>query len=122
MFVDFAGQTVPVVDPHTGEIHQAQIFVAVLGASSYTFAHATWTQQLPDWCAAHVRAFAFFGGVANLLVSDNLKAGIAKACFYEARPNSTYAGLAAHYGTVIQPARPRRPRDKAKASYCTSFE
>ena len=114
MFVDFAGQTVPVVNPLTGEIHQAQIFVAVLGASSYTYAQATWTQQLPDWCAAHVRAFAFFGGVANLLVSDNLKAGIAKACFYEARPNSTYAELANHYGTVIQPARPRRPRDKSK--------
>jgi len=115
MFVDYAGQTAPVMDSLTGEIRQAEIFVAVLGASSYTYAEATWTQQLPDWCAAHVRAFTFFGGVPNLLVSDNLKSGITKACFYEPRANSTYAEMAAHYATAIAPARPRRPRDKSKA-------
>ena len=70
MFVDYAGQTVPVVDPETGELRQAQVFVAVLGASSYTFAEATWTQALPDWTASHVRAFAFYGGCPELVIYD----------------------------------------------------
>ena len=114
LFVDYAGQTVELVDPATGEIRQAQVFVAVLGASSYTYAEATWTQTLPDWIGAHVRALAFLGGVPRQIVPDNLKAGVTKANWYEPTLNRTYQDFAAHYGTAILPARPRKPRDKAK--------
>jgi transposase len=114
MFVDFAGRTAEVVDATTGEIVPVQIFVAVLGASSFTYAEATWSQKLPDWIAAHVRAFAYFGGAARQTVSDNLKAGITKASFYEPVVNRTYADMARHYRTAIVPARPYKPRDKAK--------
>ena len=114
LFVDFAGRTGEIIDGRTGEIIAVQIFVAVLGASSFTYAEATWSQKLPDWIAAHVRAFAYFGGAARQTVSDNLKAGITKACFYEPMVNRTYADLARHYGTAIVPARPYKPRDKAK--------
>ena len=122
LFVDYAGDGVPVViDRLTGEVRMAQIFVAVLGASSFTVAKATWTQALPDWIAAHVRAFAAIGGVPELLVPDNTKTAIVKACFYDPQVNRTSAEMAAHYGTAILPARPRRPRDKTSASYCTLF-
>jgi transposase len=114
MFVDYAGQTVGVIDPRTGEERPAQIFVAVLGASNYTYAEATWTQTLPDWISSHERAFAFFGGVAEIVVLDNLKAGVSKACLYEPDINPTYQDLAVHYGTAVMPARVKRPRDKAK--------
>jgi transposase len=120
MFVDYAGTTLEVIDGATGEVRDCQLFVAVLGASSYTFAEATFTQRLVDWIGSHERAFAFFGGVTAQLVSDNLKAGVTKACFYEPAVNRTYAEMAAHYGTVVIPARPKKPRDKAFASYCTS--
>ena len=103
-----------VVDGLTGEVRSAQIFVAVLGASNYTYAEASLTQSLPDWIASHVRAFGYFGGVARQTVSDNLKAGITRACFHEPMVNRTYADLARHYRTAIVPARPYRPRDKAK--------
>ncbi|SBW85167.1 Putative transposase y4bL/y4kJ/y4tB (plasmid) [Pseudomonas veronii 1YdBTEX2] len=83
LFVDYAGQTAPVIDRQTGEIRQAQIFVAVLGASSYTFAEATWSQKLPDWLGSHVRCFAFFGGTTQILVPDNLRSGVTKAHRYE---------------------------------------
>jgi len=86
----------------------------VLGASSFTFACATWSQGLPDWIGAHVRAFGYFGGVARQLVSDNLKAGVTRACFHEPGVNRTYTAMAAHYGTAVLPARPYKPRDKAK--------
>jgi transposase len=115
LFVDYAGQTVEVVDPRTGEIREAQVFVAVLGASNYTYAEATWTQQLPDWIDAHVRAFEFLGAVPELIVPDNLRSGITKAHRYEPDVNPTYADLAHHYGVAVLPARARRPRDKAKA-------
>lgn len=115
LFIDYAGETVPVIDPATGETRQAQIFVAVLGASNYTFAEATWTQTLPDWIASHQRAFSFFGGVVEILVPDNLKSGVAKAHRYEPDLNPTYADMAAHYGVAVIPARPQAPRDKAKA-------
>ena len=122
LFVDYAGDGVPVViDRLTGEIRMAQIFVAVLGASSFTFAKATWTQALPDWIDAHVRAFEAIGGVPELVVPDNAKTAIVKASFYDPQVNRTYAEMAAHYGTAVLPARPRKPRDKAMASYCTSF-
>ncbi len=115
LFIDYAGQTMPVVDPETGEERQAQVFVAVLGASSYTFAEATWTQTLPDWTASHVRAFEFYGGCPELVIPDNLRSGVSGAHRYEPDLNPTYHDLARHYGVAVLPARVRRPRDKAKA-------
>lgn len=114
MFIDYCGQTVPVVNPGTGEIRNAQIFVAVLGASSYTFCDATWSQGLPDWIESHQRAFAYFDGVTGLLVPDNLKSGVDKACRYEPDLNPTYQAMASHYSTAVIPARVRKPKDKAK--------
>ena len=114
LFVDYAGTTLDVIDGTTGEVLNAQLFVAALGASSYTWAEATWTQGLGDWIGSHTRAFVFFGGVAGMLVPDNLKSGITKACFYDPGVNRSYAEMAAHYGTAIVPARPYKPRDKAK--------
>jgi len=114
LFVDYAGQTVPIIDGGSGEIHPAQIFVAVLGASNYTYAEATWTQQLPDWIGSHVRAFTFIGGVTALLIPDNLRSGVSRACRYEPDLNPTYADMAAHYGVAVIPARPYKPKDKAK--------
>jgi transposase len=115
LFVDYAGHTLPIVNPHTGEISEAQIFVAVLGASSYTFAEATLTQGLHDWLGSHTRAFAFFGGVPELVVPDNLKSAVSKPCRYEPDLNPSYQDLAEHYGTAVIPARVRKPKDKAKA-------
>jgi transposase len=114
LFVDYAGQTVEVVDGQTGEVRQAQVFVAAMGASSYTYAEATWTQTLPDWIGSHTRALAFFGGVPAQLVPDNPRVGVDRANWYEPGLNRTYLDLATHYGTAILPARVRRPRDKAK--------
>ena len=107
---NYAGQTAAVIDPETGEELEAQIFVATMGASSHTYAEATWTQSLPDWIGAHVRAFAFFGGVPRLLVPDNLKSGVTSACHYEPGINETYARMAAHYRVAVLPARVRRPK------------
>ena len=115
LFVDYAGPTVPVTDPLTGEIRQAAIFVAVLGASNYTYCDATWSQTLPDWIGSHVRALEFFGGVTAMLVPDNLKSGVSKACYYDPELNPSYRDLAVHYATAVLPARPYRPKDKAKA-------
>jgi transposase len=114
LFVDYAGTTLEVIDASTGEVMTAQLFVAALGASSYTYAEATWTQGLSDWIGSHTRAFAFIGGVAAMVVSDNLRSGVTKACFYEPAVNRSYAEMAAHYDTAIVPARPYKPRDKAK--------
>lgn len=114
-FVDYAGDTVEIIDRATGEVRTAQVFVGVLGASNYTYVEATWTQQLPDWISSHVRMLEFFGGVPGQLVCDNLKAGVTKACFHDPQINRTYADLAAHYDTAVIPARPRKPKDKAKA-------
>jgi len=119
LFVDYAGDTVPVViDRLTGETRDAQIFVAVLGASSFTYAEATWTQTLADWIGAHTRALAAIGGVPRLLVPDNTKVAVIKACFYDPHVNQTYTEMAAHYETAVLPARPRKPRDKAKVESC----
>jgi transposase len=115
LFIDYCGPTVEVIDGRTGEVRKAQIFVAVLGASNYTFAEATWSQGLPDWIASHQRAFRFFGGVSTLLVPDNLRSAVRKPCRYAPEPNETYLELARHYGTAILPARPYKPKDKAKA-------
>lgn len=115
MFVDYCGKTVPIINAATGEVEEAQIFVAVLGASNYTFAEATRSQKLEDWVSSHTRAFAFFGGVPQLVVPDNLKSGVSRACRYEPLLNQTYADMLRHYNTVALPARPYKPKDKAKA-------
>jgi len=112
LFVDYCGDTVSVVDG--GQVRQAQIFVAVWGASSYTFAEATWSQGLSDWIHSHVRAFEFGGGLTELVVPDNLRSGVTRACRYEPEINPTYQDLAVHYGVAVIPARVRKPRDKAK--------
>lgn len=113
LFVDYAGQTMEIVDRATGQVRQAQIFVATLGASDYTYAEATWTQSVEDWIGSHVRAFAFFGGVPEIVVPDNLKSGITTSCAYEPVLNPSYQEMARHYGVAVIPARVRKPRDKA---------
>jgi transposase len=115
LFVDYAGDKVAVViDRLTGEVRDAHIFVAVLGASSLTYAQASWSETLADFVSAHVNALAFIGGVPALLVPDNAKVAVIKACLYDPQVNRSYAEMAAHYGTAVLPARPYRPRDKAK--------
>jgi transposase len=114
LFVDYAGLTVGITDRLTGELKPAQIFVAVLGASNYTYAEATWTQALPDWLGSHVRALEYFGGAPRAIVPDNLKSAVSRAHRYEPDLNPAYQELAEHYGLAILPARVRRPRDKAK--------
>ena len=114
MFVDYAGQTVDIYDPSSKQSRAAQIFIAVLGASNYTYAEATWTQTLPDWIASHCRAYAYIGGVPEVTVPDNLKSGVKDPCFYEPDINPTYLDMAQHYGTAVIPARVAKPKDKAK--------
>lgn len=114
LFVDYCGQTVAVVNPETGEVNTAQIFVACLGASNYTFAEATPSQALVHWIGSHQRALDFFGGVPERIVPDNLKSGVSVPCRYEPGINRTYQDFAEHYGLAVIPARPRKPRDKAK--------
>jgi len=115
LFVDYAGDTIAVQDGATGEVRRAAIFVAVLGASSYTYAEATWTQGLNDWIGSHLRAFEFFLGVPAVVVPDNLRSAVSRACRYEPELNRTYREMAAYYGVAVMPARPYKPRDKAKA-------
>lgn len=115
LFVDYCGPTMEVVSPDTGELRRAQVFVAVLGASNYTFACASWSQKQQDWLEVHVKAFAFFGGVPDIVVPDNLKSAVRKTHRYEPDINPSYQQLAAHYQCAIVPARPYKPKDKAKA-------
>ena len=112
-FIDFSGKRPVLVDPRTGEVRRVELFVAVLGASSFTYAEATATQQLADWVDAHTRMVEYFGGTTALWVPDQLKSAITRPCRYEPGVNRTYEDLAAHYGAVVVPARPRKPRDKA---------
>jgi len=114
LFVDYAGPTLPLTDPVTGETHGAQIFVATQGASSYTYAEATLTQTIPDWIGSHIRAFESFGGVTELLVCDHLRTGVNTSCPFEPDIQRTYEDMAAHYGTAVLPARVVSPRDKGK--------
>lgn len=114
MFVDYSGKKPSLVDPSTGEVFEVELFVAVLGASNYTFAEATHTQKVHDFVGSHVRAFEFFGGITRAVVPDNLKSGVTRACFYEPTIQRSYQHMAEHYGTAILPARARKPRDKAK--------
>ena len=114
-FVDYAGPTVPIHNGITGEVQQAVIFVGVLGASNFTFAEATLTRSLSDWIGSHVRMFDYFGGVTEMVIPDNEKSAVTKACYYDPEVNPNYTALAAHYDTAILPARPYHPKDKAKA-------
>jgi transposase len=114
LFVDYAGKKPEIVNAQTGEIIEVELFVAVLGASSLTYAEATLTQQGPDFIASHVRAFKYIGGVPAAVVPDQLKSGVTTACRYEPGIQRTYEEMAGHYGTTVLPARPARPRDKAK--------
>jgi transposase len=114
MFVDYSGKKPTFIDPTTGEVIAVELFVAVLGASSYTYAEATRTQQVHDWIASHQRAFDFFGGVTEVIVCDQLKSGVTTPCRYEPGLQRTYEEFAQHHRTVIVPARPKSPRDKPK--------
>jgi len=115
LFVDYCGPTMAIVNPDTGECRQAQLFVAVLGASNYTFACASWSQKQADWLNAHVQAFEYFGGVPELVVPDNLKSAVRKVHRYDPDINPSYQQLASHYQCAIVPARPYKPKDKSKA-------
>lgn len=115
MFVDFSGGTIDVIDPHTGEVKAAKLFVAALGASSMTYARAVLDETLPTWLQCHVAAFEFFGGVTEVVVPDNLRSGVTRAHIYDPEVNAGYADLATHYATCVLPARARKPKDKAKA-------
>src|ERR1700761_2697630 len=123
LFVDYAGQTIEVIDAITGEVRRAQIFVAALGASNLTYAEARWTQGLADWIGCHVNAFAFLGGVTRQVVCDNLKAGVTAACRYEPGINRSYADMATHYGTAIVQRecanRATRPRSRLQSNSCS---
>ncbi len=114
LFIDYAGHTAPITDRKTGEVCFAEIFVTVLGASSYTYCEATWSQSLPDWIGSHIRAFEFYGGLPEVLVPDNLKSGVTKPNRYEPDLNKTYQDLAVHYEVAVVPARVRHPKDKGK--------
>lgn len=112
VFIDYSGVTFDIIDPETGEVRAAEIFVGVLGCSKYTFAEATWSQQLPDFLASQRHMFEFFGGVPALIVPDNLRSAITKTCRYEPEVNPTYAQFVEYYATAVLPARPYKPKDK----------
>jgi len=114
LFVDYSGKRPHFVDPESGQRVEVELFVGVLGASSYTYAEATLTQRLPDFLGSHVRMFRYFGGVTEMVVPDQLRSAVSGPDLYDPAVQRTYGGLARHYETVIVPARPRKPRDKAK--------
>lgn len=115
VFVDFSGMKMPIVNPMTGEINEAEIFVGVLGASDYPFVMAVPTQSERDFYEAHVKMFEYLGGVPELIVPDNLKSGVLRSDRYDPELNPDYQALATHYGCAIMPTRPHKPKDKAKA-------
>ena len=114
LFVDYAGDTIPIHDSRGGPERPASIFVAVLGASNYTYAEATANQAMENWIGSHIRTFEFLQGVPKLVIPDNTRTGVSRACRYEPDLNRTYYELAMHYGVGVLPTRPYRPRDKAK--------
>lgn len=113
-FTDYSGTKIPWIDKVTGEVFEAEVFVATLGASNLTYIEATVSQAISDWIGSHIRALEYFGGVPDKTVPDNLKSGVTHACYYEPEINKTYAEWAAHYSTAVIPARVRKPKDKAK--------
>ena len=115
MFVDYSGLTREIIDPKTGEVSKAEVFVAALGASGYSYAEASMSQKKHDFISSHVRAFKFYGGVTKVLVPDNLKSAVTRANRYDPDINESYQDMADHYGTVVLPARPYKPKDKSKA-------
>ena len=121
VFVDFAGDTIDIFDPITGEVRAMKLFVAAMGASNYTYAEACPSESLSDWIGVHANLFRYLGGVPKFVVCDNLKAAVTNPDRYDPGINRTYAEMARHYGTAILAARPRRPKDKTIASYCTLF-
>jgi transposase len=112
--VDFSGDGIPIVDPRTGEVTQAELFIGVLGASNFTYAEAFESQQLRCWIDGHVHAYEYWDGVPEITVPDNPKTSVLRPCWYDPDLNPTYRKMAEHYGSAIIPARPRKPRDKAK--------
>jgi transposase len=114
VFVDYAGMTVPITNPETGELREAQVFVGVLGASNYSYTEVSESQQSENWLASQRRMLEFFGGVPEVIVPDNLKSGVKSPCRYEPELNPAYADFAVHYGLAVVPTRVRHPRDKAK--------
>ena len=114
LFVDYAGDTIPVHDPVTGQTVLAYLFVATLGASNYTYAEAVLSRELPSWISSHIHTFEFMGSVPEILVIDNVKTGVTHPCRYEPDLNPTYQDMAVHYGTTVIPARVKKPKDKAK--------
>jgi transposase len=114
LFIDYAGPTMSVIDVETGEIKEAQLFVATLGASNYTYVEAQWSQDLQSFICGHARAFQYFNAVPKLLVPDNLKAAVKQADRYEPVINRTYYEMATHYGCAVLPTRPHKPKDKPK--------
>ena len=115
LFVDYAGMTVEIIERWTGEVREAQVFVAALGASGYTYAEVTWTQGLEDWIGSHQRCFEYIGGVVEIVVPDNLRSAVSKAHKYDPDINPTYQEMADHYSVAVVPARVGKPRDKAPA-------
>jgi transposase len=113
-FVDFSGDGITLVDPKTGECQTAKLFVAVLGASNLTYVEPVLSENLPTWIQCHINAFAYFGGVTDIVVPDNLKSGVTKPDYYDPELNRTYASFAEHYAMAVIPARIKKPRDKAK--------
>ncbi|MEA3373709.1 MAG: IS21 family transposase, partial [Campylobacterota bacterium] len=114
LFIDFSGLTMPIHNAKTGEIHKAQIFVSVLGASGYTFVHAVMSQNTEDFIECHNEAFSFYGGVPNQVIPDNLKAAVISNKRDNVKLNESYADMGRHYGVAIIPARPCKPQDKSK--------
>ena len=121
-FVDYSGKKPHLIDQLTGEHVEVELFVAVLGASSYTYAEATNTQRTPDFIASQTRAVEYFGGVPAVVTPDQLRSGIGQPCRYEPILQRTYGDWARHYNTVIIPARPYKARDKGEDSYYTSCD
>lgn len=113
-FMDYAGMKMPWINPSTGEIHEAEIFVGALGASQFLFVEATITQSLPDWIQSHIHMWEYFGGVSEIVVPDNLKSAVQKTHRYDPDINANYQHLSEHYGFAIVPARVAQPKDKAK--------
>ena len=113
-FVDFSGDGIQIIDPMTGEVREAQLFLAVLGASSFTYAEAFESQELPYWVQGHIHAYEYFDGVTTITVPDQCRTAVKTPCWYDPELNPTYREMAEHYGTAVIPARPRKPRDKAK--------